>query len=64
MSETPSKCGWCGRRIEQPRTGRPRKWCSRYCRQRGYERRRLAAAAEAGKRQAIEELRGRGPFLA
>jgi hypothetical protein len=63
MDKAPRTCGWCGRRIEQARIGRPRKWCSRYCGRKASEQRLLEAAQEAGKQRAIEELRGR-PFLA
>jgi hypothetical protein len=59
MGEIPSKCGWCDRRLDQPVTGRPRKWCSRFCRQKAYEQRRFETAEQAGREQAIEELRGR-----
>ena len=58
-----SSCAWCKRKIKQARTGRPRLYCSGACKQHAYEQRRLAAieqaGREAGREQAIEELRGR-----
>jgi hypothetical protein len=49
--------------IEQAATGRPPKWCSRGCRQRAYDQRRLDSAERAGRKagreQALEELRAR-----
>lgn len=56
-------CAWCKRRIKQARTGRPRLYCSGRCKQAAYDRRRLEAVEragrEAGREQAIEELRDR-----
>lgn len=41
MSErTPAHCLWCGREIESPGRGRPRRYCGQSCRQRAYEARR------------------------
>ncbi|WP_083879949.1 hypothetical protein [Corynebacterium ulceribovis] len=34
-----ARCDWCGRSFEYPLRGRRRKYCSRSCRQRAYEKR-------------------------
>lgn len=35
----PIPCAWCGRPVDQPTSGRQRKYCRRSCRQRAYEHR-------------------------
>jgi hypothetical protein len=51
-------CGWCGGRIDQPKVGRLRDYCSRNCRQRAYEDRReadrIAAAVEIARAEMVE----------
>ncbi|MEU4675110.1 hypothetical protein AB0F91_46025 [Amycolatopsis sp. NPDC023774] len=42
------ECGNCGREVLYAGTGRPPKFCSRSCRQRGYELRRAAQALQGG----------------
>jgi hypothetical protein len=37
-------CQWCRRPVQQPKVGRPRKFCKRSCRQRDFEARTKAAA--------------------
>lgn len=40
-AEPARRCAWCARRLPEPsRTGRPRIYCRRSCRQRGFEARR------------------------
>lgn len=56
------RCGWCSRPIEQPATGRPRKYCKAACRQQDYEARRrsheagLSEAELIVTRQRLDEL--------
>lgn len=51
-------CGWCGNRIDQPKVGRLRDYCSQSCRQRAYEGRReagrIAAAVEIARAEMVE----------
>jgi hypothetical protein len=55
-----TRCQNCGKSIRRKSgPGRPRKWCSRGCRQRAYMRRRLLDAEERGREAAIEELKAR-----
>jgi endogenous inhibitor of DNA gyrase (YacG/DUF329 family) len=63
MAKRAKKCANCGRVLRQAATGRPRKFCSGACKQVAYiERIREAAeqsGREAGREQAISEMRGR-----
>ena len=49
----PSRCSWCGRPIDQPRTGRPRKYCRAGCRQQDYEARRRSYEAGLSEAELI-----------
>lgn len=42
---TPGFCAWCGEEMPGQQRGRPRKFCSRSCRQRAYEQRAGQSAA-------------------
>lgn len=44
---TPGFCAWCGEEMPGQQRGRPRKFCSRSCRQRAYEQRASQPAADA-----------------
>lgn len=44
---TPGFCAWCGEEMPGHLRGRPRKFCSRSCRQRAYEQRASQPAADA-----------------
>ncbi|QQB08261.1 hypothetical protein I6H52_06460 [Corynebacterium urealyticum] len=44
---TPGFCAWCGEEMPGQQRGRPRKFCSRSCRQRAYEQRASHSAADA-----------------
>lgn len=64
-SERPiqTPCGWCGKAVPQPETGRLLRYCNRSCRQRAYEiraaSRRLQEDLEAGRvqRAPVETVR-------
>lgn len=43
---TPGFCAWCGEEMPGQQRGRPRKFCSRSCRQRAYEQRVSQSAAD------------------
>lgn len=43
---TTSACQVCGRPLDQPKTGRPRKFCDTRCRTRAYRARKASRAAE------------------
>jgi hypothetical protein len=50
----PSVCGVCGAALEQPATGRPRRYCpDRPCRQRAWDRQR---ASERRRRRVLTKL--------
>ena len=62
-TEGGGKCGWCGRPLPPPApTGRPRKYCRAFCRQRDFEARQRTAEVGLTEtelvvaRQALEEL--------
>lgn len=44
----PVFCAWCGTEMPRQQRGRPRKFCSRSCRQRSYEQRAAHTAAAPG----------------
>ena len=44
---TPGFCAWCGEEMPGQQRGRPRKFCSRSCRQRAYEQRASQPAPDA-----------------
>jgi hypothetical protein len=43
-----SACGNCGKGLEQPVTGRPRRWCSEKCRKAAAKTRMLVVAPPSG----------------
>jgi hypothetical protein len=53
-------CGWCGGRIDQPKIGRLRDYCSQSCRQRAYEDRReagrIAVAVEIARAEMAQAV--------
>jgi len=46
-----SRCLWCGQPIEQPLTGRPRRYCSERCRTRARRERQKRAWSLIGRPQ-------------
>jgi hypothetical protein len=46
MTSTPTRCGYCNAEIEQPKTGRPRRYCNRSHQQAAYRQRAIAREVE------------------